>query len=80
MSDSINQCPYCGKEDCIGDVPFLSVERYGSQNFNVICTGCGGALKVFLRRTVVLDAIYKARFDSDDWGNAPKHTKDEVGK
>ncbi|MDD5649449.1 MAG: hypothetical protein PHF86_03380 [Candidatus Nanoarchaeia archaeon] len=67
-----DQCPNCGKSNCIPEVARINTEIYGSQKVKVSCTHCGAPLQIILKRTVTLENIAIGDFNHDDWGSKCK--------
>lgn len=62
-------CPFCRKKDFIEGVVYTNAVIYDGGHYNVCCKHCNGPVRVWIRRTVILEQIDKGDFTEDDWGN-----------
>ena len=60
-------CPHCDKERCVPEVVGRSVERHGTDVFDVRCRWCAEMIRVRVVRTSYLNSIEKSGREYSDF-------------
>jgi len=59
MPTKKDNCPHCGKNNCVTECAYNNADAYGSKTFNLQCVHCGKPIVAVIHRYVKLERVEK---------------------